>query len=248
MKQNKWKKKLLSIDPNVKGAISESFDKSHLSESFDVPAGCKSKITRDVYERLIKDETNMMKYLGSWERDNIELNLEDYRKAFTRLYQCTKITKFRDFQYRLLLNKLVFNEHLVKWGKETDNLCGFCKLAPENFKHIYSECVKTSSVFKFIQDHFRKTGEECQLEIENLVLNNCHPNPHHIINWVVLIAKQYIYMCRCKNQDISVEIVCKVIEDYHDIDLFEAKRLGKIKVHIEKWHNYKPELAKMYKD
>ena len=31
----------MSIDPNVKGAISESFDKSHLSESFDVPAGCK---------------------------------------------------------------------------------------------------------------------------------------------------------------------------------------------------------------
>ena len=33
-------KKLLSIDPNVKGAISEFFDKSHFSDSFDVPAGC----------------------------------------------------------------------------------------------------------------------------------------------------------------------------------------------------------------
>ena len=32
---------VFSIDPNVKGAISESFDKSHLSESFDVAAGCK---------------------------------------------------------------------------------------------------------------------------------------------------------------------------------------------------------------
>ena len=30
---------IFSIDPNVKGAISESFDKSHLSESVDVPAG-----------------------------------------------------------------------------------------------------------------------------------------------------------------------------------------------------------------
>ena len=32
---------VFSIDPNVKGAISESFDKSHLSDSFDVPAGCE---------------------------------------------------------------------------------------------------------------------------------------------------------------------------------------------------------------
>ena len=35
---------VFSIDPNVKGAISESFDKSHLSESFDIPAGCSSYV------------------------------------------------------------------------------------------------------------------------------------------------------------------------------------------------------------
>ena len=31
---------LFSIDPNVKGAVSEMFDKSQMSESIDVPAGC----------------------------------------------------------------------------------------------------------------------------------------------------------------------------------------------------------------
>ena len=33
-------KKLFSIDPNVKGAMSEMFDKSQMSERIDVPAGC----------------------------------------------------------------------------------------------------------------------------------------------------------------------------------------------------------------
>ena len=32
----------MTINPNVKGAKSESFDKSHLSKSVDVPAGCTS--------------------------------------------------------------------------------------------------------------------------------------------------------------------------------------------------------------
>ena len=32
-------KKLFSIDPNVKGAMSEMFDKSQMSETIDVPAG-----------------------------------------------------------------------------------------------------------------------------------------------------------------------------------------------------------------
>ena len=29
------------MDPNVKGAMSEMFDKSQMSESIDVPAGCE---------------------------------------------------------------------------------------------------------------------------------------------------------------------------------------------------------------
>ena len=44
------KQVVLSIDPNDKGAMSEFFDKSQMSESFDVPAGCISKLdkVRDV--------------------------------------------------------------------------------------------------------------------------------------------------------------------------------------------------------
>ena len=33
------KKKLFSIDPNVKGAMSEMFDKSQMSETIDIPVG-----------------------------------------------------------------------------------------------------------------------------------------------------------------------------------------------------------------
>ena len=43
-----------SIDPNVKGAISESFDKSHLSDSFDVPAGCSRMSGNSGYPSLFK--------------------------------------------------------------------------------------------------------------------------------------------------------------------------------------------------
>ena len=37
-------KKTFSIDPNVKGAMSEIFDKLQMSEIIDVPAGCKSRV------------------------------------------------------------------------------------------------------------------------------------------------------------------------------------------------------------
>ena len=48
-------KKTFLIDPNVKGSMSETFDKSQMSETIDVPAGC-SMSYESVY---LKEPTNV---------------------------------------------------------------------------------------------------------------------------------------------------------------------------------------------
>ena len=42
----------------------------------------------------------------------IDLEYCEYEKAFWDLYQITKITKYRDFQYRLLVNAIHPNNRL----------------------------------------------------------------------------------------------------------------------------------------
>ena len=62
----------MSIDPNVKGAISESFDKSHLSDSFDVPAGCRyprQMLTDQETLRIMKDLQDGMEGMESASHD-----------------------------------------------------------------------------------------------------------------------------------------------------------------------------------
>ena len=42
------------MDPSVKGAMSEMFDKSQMSETIDVPAGCKRSESRALPESCCK--------------------------------------------------------------------------------------------------------------------------------------------------------------------------------------------------
>ena len=68
-----------SIDPNVKGAISESFEKSHLSDSFDVPAGCYTIDLLYKIKRLTRIPL-MFAYISFTE-------LHDHNDSFTDLFE-----------------------------------------------------------------------------------------------------------------------------------------------------------------
>ena len=63
------------IDPNVKGAISEFFDKSHMSETIDVPAG---------WENTVDEEHSLLLHFGSTNPCRIIRKVEQ-----TKMYVCT---------------------------------------------------------------------------------------------------------------------------------------------------------------
>ena len=99
-----WKSLLREVEP--------VYDVPYLFEKL---SGLR-KVTRVVYDTLIKDELYVLKYVHTWREQSIDLDPSLYLKAFQNIYRCTNVTKLRDFQNRLLLNKLVFNKDLVSWG------------------------------------------------------------------------------------------------------------------------------------
>ena len=89
---------------------------------------------------LIMDTFAVMKYRVSWLKTGIDINYEEYTLTFRNIYAITGNTKLRDFQYRLLLNKLVFNEDLCKWKKRDNDKCTFCGKYTETARHIFVDC------------------------------------------------------------------------------------------------------------
>ena len=88
-----------------------------------------------VYEILINDENAMLKYAN-----RLDLNIVKYYDAFKRLYQFTRITKYRDFEYQFLLGKIICNIDLKAWGIKDSDICTFCEEEQESMIHLFWEC------------------------------------------------------------------------------------------------------------
>lgn len=74
------------------------------------------KISNIVYTKLINVKTKILKKKEMWER-RLATCIEDleYMSLFNNIVKVTIVSKFRDFQYRLLHNALVTNKNLYLW-------------------------------------------------------------------------------------------------------------------------------------
>ena len=111
----------------------------------------QTKPSRKIYSLLNEaDYTSVNKYLCKWNQmlSNV-CDIDDYFAAFVRLYKITAITKLREFQYRLLLNKIFCNDVLFRWKLVYSPNCEICN---DNHKqdtiHLLIKCKKAQVLWK----------------------------------------------------------------------------------------------------
>ena len=79
---------------------------------------------------------------------------------------------------------------------------------------------------------------EIDLTPENIMLNRVHAKPKHIINYLVLIVKQYLFYCKCANKSfVFVEIIHK-IESMYQMEYYNAKHNDKLRKSFRRWEPY----------
>ena len=100
-----------------------------------------SKIPRTVYHNLIKVNNVVCKYAGRWyQKHGIWFDTVNYQRCFLYLHKLTRVTKYKDFQYRLLLMKIPTNVDLCKWKLKDNDQCTFCGMMPETLAHLFIDC------------------------------------------------------------------------------------------------------------
>ena len=101
-------------------------------------------------------------YKNSWENELlIHIPYDTYVKYFNNIYACTQVTKLRDFQYRLLLRKIVLNTQLFRWNIHNNKLCRFCETHDETITHFFYNCSFSRKIWDRT-DHFIR--EEIDLQ------------------------------------------------------------------------------------
>ena len=80
-----------------------------------------------------------------------------------------------------------------------------------------------------------------ELNFEKIVLNSAVDKVGHVINFVILIIKQYLYCCQTQGRKPGpvIQEVCKIEEIEFNVNRLEGK-LGK---HCAYWKPFQPELA-----
>ena len=143
--------------------------------------------------------------------------------------------KYKDFQYRLLLGKIVTNLNLGEWCLKTEDTCSFCKKESESSIHLFFECEVIQPLIQLINEFRVITGAQNNLTFKCLLLNQMMENPMHIMNFISVFIKQYIYRCRCQSVKPNVQQVLIELKKLHDVEYYIAASDHKTQKHIVRW-------------
>ena len=67
------------------------------------------------------------------------------KKTYLLASKCTKETKLREFQFKLLHRRIATNDHLYKIGLKQSDPCSFCGGETENLTHLFLRCKNSKS-------------------------------------------------------------------------------------------------------
>ena len=174
-----------------------------------------------------------------------QINPVEVAKAFSRIYSTTNIVKFRDFQYRLLTGNIYANNQLYYWGKVSSQRCNWCDYSKQNIQHMLFDCAYVTKIWYDLFEYVN----ECKLtetpiefnniEYKDIFLNTVIDDKHHVVNMLTLIAKQYIFACKCLGKSLSSVELFHNIARIQRIEKYNAICSDTLMRHNVKWNNCK---------
>ena len=191
--------------------------------------------SRYVYNLLVdKQSYDMYKYKLKWEKNSAdEYYMQDYYDLFKTLYRITDNVKLREFQYRLLLNKIFVNDTLAKWKLVPSDQCEWCSKR-QTIVHLLWECEVINEIW--VQINRKIFKREANMNVTMIFNNSVHPTKPHVFNLITLITKQYFFQEKCLGNRPSYLKVYNSILLHKRIELFNARFTEKRDKIVNKWN------------
>ena len=200
----------------------------------------KKKASR-MYQILLRELEPSLEIMFMRFRNTVEVDLPEYVQAFQNLYRISNITKFRDFQYRLLVNNIFTNDVLYYWKKVPSQQCELCKIEKQTVKHLLFDCSLIQIIWKQLKQYVQNSMEVdiniLDFSCKNIFLNTVelHPKAAHVINVLTLVTKQHIFAMKCLERSINFGEVIDKIKKLHNIEKYNACMENRMMTHTAKW-------------
>ena len=194
----------------------------------------RQKVSHWVYTDSNQSLTGLLKIKAIWEKKlTIAIDIEELKKIVQNIYEVSSVTKLRNFQFRLLYNKIFCNDVLIHWNKVMSNLCDFCLVDKQTITHLLVNCKYVCPLWQKLQAKMRRNSiKDFNFNLESIILNTA--SSQTIVNLIVLIVKQYIYRCKCLGNKPNYKEIEYEIQLYYHIERYNnsGRKLERI---TKKW-------------
>ena len=136
-------------------------------------------------------------------------------KIYWLAFKCTKETKLKEFQFKLLHRRIATNDQLYKIGLKQSDLCTFCGEETENQTHLFLRC-KYSKTFwgEFYQLLAQNTSnKEGFIPSETILLGIVTEWKNVLLHHLILLARHHIYICKLKETQTSFEMYKQLVHN-----------------------------------
>ena len=200
----------------------------------------KKGFSQKVYKYLSEDTFILYNKYLKWTNEIGDTFCEDvvkFGQLHKDIYKVTNVPKYRSFQYRLLQRALVTNINLFTWGMIPNDLCTFCSDSRETITHLLWDCIVIKQLWKDVIDYIctRFHPKKLKVDVIAILQNSLVPRTDHVINFICLITKQYIYRQKCMKKPISMYELKANIARIESIEKYIAIKNGRLQQHNRKW-------------
>ena len=187
-----------------------------------------------VYAKLTEDESALVSSGRKWHHilgEDFEYGW--HASAFKELYLTTNITKLRNFQFRLLHNKIFCNNILYHWRKVESQACEWCTEAKQNVFHLLWKCPCSQEIWN---DASKFLGIAPNgITGPAVIYNKIHSNPRHVFNLVALVTKFGIFRAKCNNEKPHGPAILEELKEFELIEPHNAACSNNSNKHWNKW-------------
>lgn len=163
------------------------------------------------------------------ERMSIDIVENEWEQYFMIPHNVTMNTKLISFQFQILHRILCTNSRLFIFKILDTEMCSFCHETKESISHLFYGCLHARNIWITIQEKLKNL---CNIDVcfnEQTVIFGCkHAIPvlYRALNLLILLAKRFIYINRCKYILPSTKSLFEYIKCFRYVDIYSSHSLN----------------------
>ena len=116
------------------------------------------------------------------------------------------------------------------------DVCTLCNAYPETKIHLFVECTKIQPLIEYYKRLCTVSGMDVtEWDEIRYLFSNIHDKPNHIVNFVCIVMKQFIYSCHCAGVALALNKFIKLLEEMQDVEFEIARREHRLVGHVQHW-------------